>query len=399
LNKRFLLMVLVLLALTVPMAAHAQTDAMTAADPNANISWPPVVYVLRGSFEVRGTANLANMTNYFLEFRPLNASLQPVGSDTDWFPAVLPSASAVQEDVLGVWDTTLVADGLYELRLSVNVSAGSPVVISVSPLRIENVPSPFAAVPTAFPTAFPTLAPVQVQPTVAVQPTATPDRGPIARITTPNGNVRQGDGLSFPIVLSLPQGTELSIIGVSTTGSRWYRVQAPNGQVGWMSPDIVETSGDLTGLPGVVPPPAPPTAIPTLIPATGVPLTPVPASSANLVAGIAALDPSVPNCNQTFTVGLDVANLGTTATTATGTISLTDVRIADGSTQGSTTGGFPIIQPNQTVRINMPLTISTFHSEGHRITMVIDPGNQVPESNRGDNTRVIEYTLQKASCP
>ena len=65
-NKRFLLMVLVLLALTVPMAAHAQTDAMTAADPNANISWPPVVYVLRGSFEVRGTANLANMTNCLL---------------------------------------------------------------------------------------------------------------------------------------------------------------------------------------------------------------------------------------------------------------------------------------------------------------------------------------------
>jgi hypothetical protein len=214
---------------------------------------------------------------------------------------------------------------------------------------------------------------------------------------TPQGNIRQGDSTFYNIVATVPTGTTARILGISNRGSGWYQIQLDDGRSGWVAPSIVTTSGDLSGLPRVQPPPPPPptaTPIPTVVPAT-----PVPVSQANLVAGIVVLEPAAPTCQQTFTVGFDVANLGSQPTTISGTVSLVDTRAADGSQQGNTIGGFPVIQPGQTFRVNMPLTISTWHSEQHNITLVIDPGNQIPETVEGDNTRTISYTLTKGSCP
>ncbi|MBL8134283.1 MAG: hypothetical protein JNL42_20645 [Anaerolineae bacterium] len=387
--------VLIALALTFVLAlpAFAQTTPQTGAvaDPNANVSWPPPVYVLRGQFEVRGTANLPNMSNYFIEFRPLGSDLQPLTPD-DWFPAILPSASAVVDGVLGVWDTRLTPDGLYELRLTVNVTGGQAVQQSITPIRLENTPPPFAVTPTTVPTATQPPAP-PATPT----PEPTVNTTPRVRITTPQGNVREGDSTAYRIIVTLPNSTELNIRGISNRGSGWYYVMMQDGRLGWMSPDIVETLGDLTGLPLVAPPPPPaPTAAPL---PTAAPVTAAPASNANLVAGIVVLDPGSPSCAQTFTVGFDVANLGSENTIASGTISLVDVRAADGSVQGTTTGGFPVLTPGQTFRVNMPLTISTWYNETHRITLTIDPSNGIPENNEGDNARTHEYTLQKGSCP
>lgn len=395
-KKSVLIALALLFALVLP--AFAQTGAPIgeeSVDPNANISWPPPVYVVRGEFEVRGTANLPNMTNYFLDFRPLGDDLLPLSdSEDDWFPAVLASPSAVNDSVLGTWNTELVADGLYELRLTVNVQGGIPVQHTVSPLRIENTPPPFAATPTPVPTA--TLA---ASPTPDVTAVPTQDAIPRVTITTPNGNVREGDSTVYRIIASFPQGTQAQIRGLSNRGSGWYYVQLADGRLGWMSPDIVQTSGDLTGLPLVAPPPPPPPTAPPI--PTSPPFVPTvaPSSNANLVAGIVVLDPAQPTCGQTFTVGFDVANLGSEATTISGTVSLVDQRAADGSQQGNTVGGFPVIQPGETFRVNMPLTISTWYNETHRITVVIDPSNQIPENNEGDNSRTIEYTLQKGDCP
>jgi formylglycine-generating enzyme required for sulfatase activity len=125
-------------------------SAVLAQDPigyeDANISWPPPVYVLRGSVEVYGTALPADMTGYFLEYRPLLPDLTPDESAV-WFPATLPSTQAVENDVLGVWDTTTTLDGLYELRLTVNIQGDDPYHVVVSPLRVENTPPPFAVQP------------------------------------------------------------------------------------------------------------------------------------------------------------------------------------------------------------------------------------------------------------
>ncbi len=69
------LVAMMLLALAVTVQAQELLPTSTPVDPNANISWPPPVYVLRGEFTVRGAANLPNMVSYFLEFRPLNPDL------------------------------------------------------------------------------------------------------------------------------------------------------------------------------------------------------------------------------------------------------------------------------------------------------------------------------------
>jgi len=392
-GKRLLLLVAAILLLAISLPAVAQDDS---GDPGAQITWPPPVYVMRGEFEIRGTANVPNMSNYFIEFRPLDEQLQPPAGREVWFPASLPSPAVVQDDVLAVWDTAVVPDGIYQMRLTINVRGGDPIYDYVSPVRLENTPPPFA------PVVLPTNTPAVVPPTNTAPPpvnTATPtfDPTPRATISTPTGNVRQGDSTNYLIITTLTQGTVLEIIGISNTGSGWYNVRLPDGRTGWVAPSIVTVSGNTGGLIRVQPPPPPATPIPTPVPFTAIP--PTSTSSANLVAGIVVLEPATPTCGQTFNVGFDVANLGSTATSASGTISLVDVRAADGSTQGTTVGGFPVLSPGQTFRVNMPLTVSTWYNETHRITLVIDPQNQIPESNESDQTRVVEYVLQKGSCP
>ncbi|MCA9906198.1 MAG: SH3 domain-containing protein [Anaerolineae bacterium] len=368
---------IVLLALAALLLAVTGALAQDAPDPNAAITWPPPVYLLSGAVEIRGSANVANMTNYFLEFRELNDNLE--AEDTPPIPATLPRSTPVIDGVLGVWDTTLANDGVYELWLTVNISGGQSVRHRVSPLRVENNPPPFAVQPTA------TLsAPVVTQEPVAPS-------GTTATIAVASANVRTGDSTDYPTIIALPLNTELPVIGISNRGTGWYQVRLPDGRAGWAAPSVVRISGDTSSLPRLQPPPIPATRTPTPVPTA--------TTSADLVAGNVVLDPSNPTCQQTFTVGFDVANLGSAPTTVSGVVSLVDSRAADGSAQGTTIGGFPILQPGQTFRVNMPLTISTYYNEVHRITLTIDAGFSIPDRDRSNNTRTVEYTLQKGGCP
>ena len=401
--RRVSLLVLVLtLVAALPVFAQSDVTPSPTPNPDASITWPPPVYVVRGEFEIRGSANLAGMTNYFIQLRSIDdvfglegvlATEEPGSEDEGFFPVILPSSAPVLDDVLGVWDTTIWPDGLYELRLTVNVSSGDPVVHTVSPLRVENEPPPFAQPPVDVATQAPV--PTQVVATQPPPPTVPPTEDPTPRVTvtTPNGNVRTGDGTNYPIIASLTQGTTAQIVGISNTGSGWFQVRLENGQIGWMAPSIVSVSGNTSNLARIQPPPPP--ATPTFTP---VPATATPATQANLVAGIVVLNPATPTCNQTFTVGFDVANLGSENTAASGIVSLVDTRVADGTVQATTIGGFPVLTPGQTFRVDMPLTVSTWFNETHRITLTIDQAGQIPETQDGDNVRVIEYTLQQGSC-
>jgi uncharacterized protein YgiM (DUF1202 family) len=350
--------------------------AQGTVNPNANISWPPPIYVLRGDFEIRGSASLPNMTNYFLEFRPINEDLT-VPSQSNWFPATVPSRRVVQDGVLGVWDTTVVEDGAYELRLTVNVRGGQPVFDIVSPLRIENSFSSEGGGVLPTPTA------TQVVPT-QLPATPTFDPTPRATVSVARGNVRTGDGTNYPAVAQVTEGAVLLIVGISNRNTGWYQVRLPNGTIGWVAPSIVNVSGNLNTVPLVAPPPPP--------------ATPTPTVSVNLVAGNAFINPFPPVCAQTFSIGFDVANLGTTPTTAPGLVTVQDIRAADGTVQQTTSGAFPIIQPGQTFRVDMRLTVSTWFNEQHRLIITVDPGNQIAETNEGDNVRVVDYVLQPGGC-
>ncbi len=233
-----------------------------------------------------------------------------------------------------------------------------------------------------------------VVPTVGpvFQPTATQSL-PDATVNTGSLNVRSSPGEGAQILTAIPRNTPVKILA-RYSDNTWVKVQTPNGTIGWVYQPLLTVTINLALIPVENPPfiAPPPTNTP-------IPPTVQPSSQANLVAGIVVLDPAQPTCQQTFTVGFDVANLGSVPTSASGTVSLVDTRSADGSVQGTTIGGFPVLQPGQTFRVNMPLTISTWYDDQHTITLVIDPTNQIPESVEGDNTRTISYTLQKGSCP
>jgi len=409
--SRWQIVVLLLLALTALAVAPAAAQ-VAPSNPDADIIFPPPVYTVSGQFPIIGNAAAEGMSNYFLEFRPLSesafdpATTPEAGVATQvptFFPAVLPSNTPVTQGLLGTWDTTLIPDGLYELRLTVNRTGANPIVVLSGPLRVVNNPDPvlvavFNLLGIPFPgsgssSAVPTAAPIIPTSIPAATLVPTEDPTPRGTVTTATANVRTGDGTNFPAIASLPQGAVVNLVGISNQGTGWYQVQLPSGGLGWMSPTVLQVTGETSRLPRIQPPPPP--ATPTFTP---VPATPTPVTTANLVAGIVVLAPNPPVCAQTFNVGFDVANLGSQATAFSGTVSLVDTRTADGTVQGSTIGGFPVLQPGQTFRVDMPLTISTYFLEEHTITLTIDPQAQIPETTRADNVQTTRYTLQQGGC-
>jgi hypothetical protein len=243
--------------------------------------------------------------------------------------------------------------------------------------------------PGVEPTAQPGVPPATAIPTQPPMPDATVNA---ARL-----NLRQNPGEGATIITTMTRDTALDIVG-RMNDNTWVQVVNPAGVTGWVYSPLLQINISLATVP-VVPVqfiPPPPTATPTVTP---IPATPVPATGVNLVAGIVVLEPASPTCAQTFNVGFDVANLGSQPTSIGGTVSLVDARAADGTVQATTVGSFPVLAPGQTYRVNIPLTISTWYNEVHRITLSIDPADQIPETDATDNNRTIEYVLAKGSCP
>lgn len=374
------LVFLLLIAALLPFGAQAQGFTV---DPNANITWPPPVYVLSGTFELRGTANLPNQASYFIEFRQLNNDLT-VRETAPWTPATLPSPAKVVDNVLGAWNTAVAPDGLYEIRMTINVTSGSPVYVVVSPVRVQNTPPPFAITPTQV--VLPTPTPfTQVLPTLVPTPTAI-DLTPRAEIVT-GANVRQGDSTIYPVIAGLVAGEIVPVVGLSNTGSGWYYIELPNGRRGWVAPSVVRISGDVRNLPRVAPPPPPP---PTA--------TPTPAAQANLVISSLTISPDPPRCQQTFTITARILNNGTGPTSTSGSVLVQDVYTGNGTIAASTNGGFPVLNPGQTFDVVMRLTVSVYYEETHRLTVVADSLAQIVETNETDNAYIRDYTLRRADC-
>lgn len=90
-------------------------------------TYPPEGEEVRGSLELKGTAKIENFGFYKYEYSQDN---------TNWNPLVV-GTSIVTDDVLGVWDTSLLTPGEYYLRLVVfdnQENSLPPCVIKVSVL-------------------------------------------------------------------------------------------------------------------------------------------------------------------------------------------------------------------------------------------------------------------------
>jgi hypothetical protein len=145
-----------------------------AQDESVRLDWPPPVYHLTGTVQVAGTVNPPDLQSYYLEaaaFDPQNPDATPF-----WIPASLPSNTPVTEGVLATWDTTLYADGLYQLRLHVQLQSGQSVYDVVRPLRIANQLPGSQTVPSVTPAVIvPTIpAPAETEEAAVIVPRPNP---------------------------------------------------------------------------------------------------------------------------------------------------------------------------------------------------------------------------------
>lgn len=103
-----------------------------AQDSGLAISWPPPVYDVRGAIDVRGTVNPPDLQFYFLEVGVYGEATPA------WLPVTLPKTTPVTDGVIDQWLTTLVPDGIYQLRLHVQLKPGENQFVEVGPIRVAN---------------------------------------------------------------------------------------------------------------------------------------------------------------------------------------------------------------------------------------------------------------------
>ncbi|MCY3574989.1 MAG: hypothetical protein OXG92_08330 [Chloroflexi bacterium] len=107
-------------------ATLAQSDAL-------NLVWSPVYNTVRGIVDLRGTANIADQQWYLFEAAPYEAD-----QDAMWMPVVSPSFAPAIDAELGKWNTSILADGFYQLRLHAVDSAQTSHFYTLGPILVNN---------------------------------------------------------------------------------------------------------------------------------------------------------------------------------------------------------------------------------------------------------------------
>lgn len=328
--------------------------------PNVVISSPRPVSLVSGQVTITGTANLPGMTDYYLETRPLNADLSVPAPGVPWIPATLPVTSSVTNGTLATWDTSLVPDGIYQLRLTVNVDNQPSVSYIVAPISVDN---------SLNGTPQPTITPV---PTTAASTSNAPTVTALV-----NANVRSGDNVAeYPPIGYLLTGHSAPVVGVSDDGSGWYYIEFAANRYGWISPVVVSTSGNFSDLPPVAPPPVPTPTPP-----------PPPVYYSNIVLNGIALKPNPPTCNQDFTVEVNVANTGN-GVSSEGVVDVQDVYLGNGQVTTSGSAAYPALTPGENWVVTVTLSVDTYYNNSHQIQAIGNTGSQITAS----------YTLARGNC-
>ncbi|MBI5842637.1 MAG: hypothetical protein HZB19_21310 [Chloroflexi bacterium] len=177
-------------------------------DAPVAIITPQFGETLRGQVNVTGNINVTNFVSAELAFT-YTSDLTGTWFTIQTFPA------PVLDSALATWDTTMLTDGDYTLRLRVNLQDGSFQEVLVTDLKLRNdIPLPTEtstpapdAVPT-FPPPTSTLAPAPVLPTY---PTPTPLPTNSASLTTPSIYSNFRDGALLTLVLFFVVGLSLRL--------------------------------------------------------------------------------------------------------------------------------------------------------------------------------------------
>ena len=98
------------------------------------LQWNPVYNTVRGTVELQGSANIPDQQWYFVEVAPYD----PASPATAWTPIVSPSFAAVSDASLGSWNTLILTDGFYQLRLHAVNGAMESVFYTLAPILVNN---------------------------------------------------------------------------------------------------------------------------------------------------------------------------------------------------------------------------------------------------------------------
>jgi uncharacterized protein YraI len=136
------------------------------------------------------------------------------------------------------------------------------------------------------------------QPPLAPPPVVSEQTVPIPAI---NVNVRTGPATTYPVIRSVPAGTEVTILGQDATGT-WLLIQLSDGIQGWMARFLTNFTGSVPTIATQTitqPPLAPPTTVPTQ-------LVPSVIANSNVRSGPATTYPVI----RIVTAGTQISVLG-----------------------------------------------------------------------------------------
>ena len=185
-RNRFALVTLAILTAS-PHAAEARQ-----APGYSEITSPAPGSAVQGIVTIRGSANHPSFVAFDLAFSYADDPTQT------WFLLGPTVESPVQDDALGLWDTSRVSPGSYILRLRVFLSTGAVLESQVRGLTI--------GLPTkALAPGAPTSTPVPVTPTPTLPPAA---------LAVPQGPSRAGD----PVPSALAIGAAMAAAGLVLLG-------------------------------------------------------------------------------------------------------------------------------------------------------------------------------------
>jgi hypothetical protein len=149
------------------LALFAPAAAGWAQAPGyAEITSPRSGETLEGMVSIQGTADHPAFLGYDLSF-----AHDPVRADT-WFPLGEPVQTRARQSPLGLFDTTELTPGLYQIRLRVHLEGGASLEHIVRSLRVGLTPPPATATSPSSAadgpaSATPTPTPAPPQPAVA----------------------------------------------------------------------------------------------------------------------------------------------------------------------------------------------------------------------------------------
>lgn len=373
------LLIVILSALSLVMAQDDEAEPVLVQAPvssGVEILYPASVSEVWGTAHAIGTANVDNMAYYYFEGIQLNDDLS-IPPNASWIPLTVGLTEPVERDVLAVFDTTNIDDGIYAIRLVVNTQDGTSYEDTVGPIRVSNqlnvairefaaergynpdlsnpgrediIMTPDAEEPTE-------------EPEATAEPTEAPPTNNSPRVVTDSRyvspNVRYcdiTDNDQCPVVGHLDNDIEAPVFGISSRNTGWYQIRLPAGVIGWISPTVVDTLGDFSGLPRISPPT--PLPKPTVAP-TNNPTNLAFPNGMSIVGGVA-------ECGTRFTVHVNITNQGTTVTPA-GVLTVQAVAVAYGVTTYSNVGNYPSLNPGGNYVVAMPVTISTFPNSTHEL--------------------------------